>query len=127
MWVLSFRQPYAELILQGRKKIDVRKRGTIHRGDFLIHASKLVDRAAMRKYGFAELPTGCIVGVVDLREVKKYRSGEEFEGDRELHLVDDVWGDKGYVLEDPRRVEEIPWKGQSGWGHYDGKVKLKTG
>ncbi len=43
MKVLSIKQPFAELIIQGRKKIELRKWNTKFRGDFLIYASKNPD------------------------------------------------------------------------------------
>ena len=41
---LSLRQPYAELVVSGRKTIELRKWNTRFRGEFLIHASKSTDR-----------------------------------------------------------------------------------
>ena len=46
MKALSIKQPYAELILQGKKKIELRKWNTNFRGEFLIHASKIPDLEA---------------------------------------------------------------------------------
>ena len=43
MKTLSLKQPFAELILQGRKTIELRRWNTNLRGDFLIHASKNPD------------------------------------------------------------------------------------
>lgn len=39
MKTLSLKQPFAELILSGKKKIELRKWNTSFRGEFLIHAS----------------------------------------------------------------------------------------
>jgi hypothetical protein len=47
MKALSLKQPFAELILLGRKKIELRKWNTHFRGEFLIHTSKIPDRKAM--------------------------------------------------------------------------------
>ena len=52
MKVLSLKQPFAELILQNKKKIELRKWNTKFRGAFLIHASKIPDKKAMDKFGF---------------------------------------------------------------------------
>lgn len=122
MKVLSLKQPWAELVLQGRKKIELRKWNTNFRGKFLIHASKNVDGAAMKEFGFVELPLGKIVGKVFLTEVKKYDSAEEFEKDSDLHLASSDWGLYGFILEGVSRVEEISCKGKLGFWDFDGEV-----
>jgi hypothetical protein len=66
MKALSLKQPFAELILQGRKTIELRKWNTSFRGRFLIHASKVPDAQAMKKFGFTDLPLGCILGQATL-------------------------------------------------------------
>ncbi len=47
MKVLSLKQPFAELILSGKKTIELRKWNTKFRGEFLIHSSKIPDKKAM--------------------------------------------------------------------------------
>ena len=59
MKVLSLKQTYAELILQGRKIIEIRKWNTKFRGDFLIHTSKNPDYEAMERFGFIDLKIFC--------------------------------------------------------------------
>ncbi len=54
MKALSLKQPFAELILQGRKKIELRKWNTSFRGEFLIHSSKTPDMMNMKKFGFTD-------------------------------------------------------------------------
>jgi len=48
---LSLRQPYAELIVSGRKTIELRKWNTRFRGEFLVHASKAIDKEACKLHG----------------------------------------------------------------------------
>ena len=69
MKALSLKQPFAELILQRKKKIELRKWNTKFRGEFLIHTSKVSDKESMVKFGFKELPCGCIVGKATLVDV----------------------------------------------------------
>mgnify|MGYP001600792634 FL=1 len=107
MKALSLKQPFAELILQGRKKIELRKWNTKFRGTFLIHASKTPNWDAMREFGFKELPTGCIIGKARLSDVKRYESEEEHSKDRDLHLASTAWGDYGFILENVQRVKEL--------------------
>jgi len=120
MKVLSLKQPFAELILQKRKKIELRKWDTKFRGEFLIHASKKPDEKSMKKFGFENLPCGFIVGKAELISVKNYRENKkEFETDKNLHLADESWGGFGFVLKNPRRLKPIPAKGKLGFWNFD--------
>ena len=112
MKALSIKQPFAELIIQGRKKIELRKWNTNFRGEFFIHASKIPDEKAMQKFNFKELPCGFIVGKEKLVDVKKYENEDEHNKDKNLHLASSFWGNYGFVLENPERIKEIPCKGK---------------
>ena len=119
MKALSLKQPYAELILQGKKKIELRKWNTNFRGDFLIHASKIPDKEAMQKFGFKELPLGSIVGKANLINVKKYNDKQEHSKDKDLHLASDYWGNYGFMLEKAERINPIiPAKGKLGFWNF---------
>jgi predicted transcriptional regulator len=111
MKALSLKQPFAELILQGRKKIELRKWNTKFRGQFYIHASKVPDAKAMKEFGFKDLPTGAIVGKADLVDVKEYKTDSEHKKDRKLHLASKDWGKYGFILFNVRRVAQIPCNG----------------
>ncbi|MEK6830471.1 MAG: ASCH domain-containing protein [Nanoarchaeota archaeon] len=126
MKVLSLKQPFAELILQGRKKIELRKWNTRFRGEFLIHASKITDKKSMENFGFSDLPLGFILGKVKLIDVKKYKNEQEHKEDKDLHLASSFWGNYGFVLENPVRIKKIPAKGSLNFWNFeiDGK-KLK--
>jgi len=119
MKALSLKQPWAELILQGRKKIELRKWNTHFRGAFLIHASKKPDKNAMKNFGFKSLPCGCIVGKASIVSVKKYRNRKEHLKDKHLHLGTELWGNYGFVLEDVRRIRIIPCKGKLNFWEFD--------
>ena len=69
MKVLTIKQPWATLIMQGDKRFEFRSWQTKYRGDLLIHAGKGIDKEAMKrlaKYLPAELPYGKILGKVKL-------------------------------------------------------------
>jgi ASC-1-like (ASCH) protein len=121
MKTLSLKQPFAELILSGKKTIELRKWNTKFRGKFLIHASQNSDKEAMKKFGFEELLTGAILGEAVLIDVKHYASEEEHEKDQDKHLADDAWGDYGFVLKNVRRVKPVPAKGKLGFWEFEGK------
>ena len=112
MKALSIKQPYAELIIQGKKKIELRKWNTNFRGEFYVHASKNPDTAAMKKFGFSDLPLGYIIGKAKLVEVKKYENEEQHKKDSNLHLASQFWRSYGFVLEHPERIPLIPLKGK---------------
>ena len=67
--VLTIKQPWATLIMQGYKRFEFRSWQTKYRGDLLIHAGKGIDKEAIKrleKYLPDELPTGKILGKVTL-------------------------------------------------------------
>jgi len=115
MKTLSLKQPFAELVVSGKKTIELRNWNTKFRGDFLIHASKVPDKQAMKQFGFTDLPLGMIVGKAKLVDVKHYPNKEEHKKDAALHLADDDWGSYGFVLENAERIDPIPAKGMLGF------------
>ena len=120
MKTLSLKQPWAELILQGKKKIEIRKWNTKFRGEFLIHASKNADQEAMEKFGFSDnsLPCGFIVGKAKLIDVKNYKDTGDFEEDKKLHLASEEWGSYGFILEDVEKVEPVAARGALGFWEF---------
>ncbi len=140
MKALSLKQPWAELVLQGKKKIEIRKWNTNFRGEFLLHASKIPDMAAMKRFGFyqnsakdktrkrtkpqlstynkkfnfevSELPLGFIVGKATLVNVKHYKDDKEFKQDKDLHLATKEFGNYGFILKDVERIKPIKCKGK---------------
>ena len=69
MKVLTIKQPWATLIMQGDKRFEFRSWKTKYRGELLIHAGKGIDKEAakrLEKYLPKELPIGKILGKVTL-------------------------------------------------------------
>ncbi|MEK6917580.1 MAG: ASCH domain-containing protein [Nanoarchaeota archaeon] len=123
MKALSIKQPFAELILEGKKKIELRKWNTNFRGEFLIHASKTPDEKVMKEFNFADLPCGAIVGKVNLVGVKHYKNELEHKADNDKHLASSFWGDFGFILESPKRLEKpIPAKGNLNFWEFNGRI-----
>ena len=74
MKVLTIKQPWAILIMQGYKRFEFRSWQTKYRGDLLIHAGKGIDKVAMErlaKYIPKDVPTGKILGKVKLVDCVK--------------------------------------------------------
>ena len=120
MKALSIKQPWAELILQGKKKIELRKWNTNFRGEFLIHSSGNIDEEKMEEYNFKDLSRQAIIGKVILEDVKIYNNEEEFLKDSDKHLASTMqWGKFGFILKNPRRIESIKHKGSLGFFEVD--------
>ena len=69
MKVLTIKQPWATLIMQGDKRLEFRSWKTNYRGELLIHAGKGIDKEAMKrlsKYIPEDLPSEKILGKVKL-------------------------------------------------------------
>lgn len=125
MKALSLKQPFAELVVSGRKTIELRKWNTKFRGKFLVHSSKIPDRKSMKKFGVKDLPLGMIVGKAEIVNVKKYDDKREFNEDKSKHLANKNWGKYGFVLDNIKRVKPIPAKGMLGFWNYNGKLRWK--
>ena len=69
MKVLTIKQPWASLIMQGDKRFEFRSWQTKYRGELLIHAGEGIDKDAMKrlaKYLPENIPLGKILGKVKL-------------------------------------------------------------
>lgn len=124
-FAISIRQPWASLIVNGVKSVEVRRWQTARRGRVLIHASRLADE---RPEVWARVPTRCrecagrrggIVGVADLTDCVTYRSPAEFARDRRRHLNDPRWFEGpvlyGFVLANGR---PLPFRACPGWVRF---------
>lgn len=83
--VLSIRQPWAHAAVVGAKDVENRTWATSYRGPLLVHAARAVDVRGLdvcRRMGVDlpdELPTGVIVGVVELLEVAEHSTSPWWE------------------------------------------------
>ncbi|MBI4163495.1 MAG: ASCH domain-containing protein [Candidatus Aenigmarchaeota archaeon] len=134
MKALSLRQPYVELILQGKKTMESRPWNTKFRGEFLIHTAMAISEPACRRFGFdpKTMDRGRIVGKAVLVDVKEYTTDEDYLKDSDKHLGSKQgleefgWIGKkkyGFVLENVKRVKPIEVKGQLGFFEVDIKIK----
>lgn len=119
MKTLSLKQPFAELVVSGRKTIELKNWNTKFRGKFLIHASKNPDSKSMKKFGFDKLPLGVIVGEAELFDVKKYENDSEHKKDKNKHLADSSWGKYGFVLKNAKKIKPIEAKGKLGFWEFN--------
>jgi ASCH domain-containing protein len=85
---LSLRQPYAELVVDGRKTIETRRWNTNFRRKFFIHASKAIDKesATLLNIDSSKLTRGAVLGLAFPYGVKKYPGKEDFLADKDKHF-----------------------------------------
>jgi ASCH domain len=109
---ISVKQPYAWLIVSGKKNIENRSWYTHHRGPLAIHAGlkrptedELEEIARTYKVRIPEkaLKRGGIIGVVDLEEVVTSHKSKWFVGPY------------GWVLRNARQTQFLPMTGRLGF------------
>ena len=116
MKALSFRQPWAELILQGRKTMDLRTYKTAYRGRIAVHAPQKGEKEPIARFELdpTALDKGGIVGTVELVDVIALNE-ESYESYRDQHLAGRSYreGLYGWVLADPQRLPQfLPMNGR---------------
>jgi hypothetical protein len=113
---ISIRQPWAELILQGRRTIEPRTWQKNYRGRLVVHASQTVGDEACVAYGLdpARVVRGALIGTVELVDILPLdERGWEALRDQHLSLRDFPGPMFGWRLEDPQRLPQpIPMRGR---------------
>ena len=126
MKVLTIKQPWATLIMEGYKRFEFRSWQTKYRGDLLIHAGKGVDREAvsrLKKYLPEELPKGKILGKVKLIDCIK--CDENFKNkclqeNKDVYAKSSFKENYAWQLEiEEVYKEQIDVKGQLGLWNYE--------
>jgi len=128
---LSVSQPFADLIISGKKTIELRKWNTNFRGEFFIHAPiKIRVKDCKRLKITKKLVTGVIIGKAELYDVKKYNSSKEVKIDQKFHLASKNFQDKtfGFKIKNAKSLRiPIPWKGQLGFFDVEiSKARIKN-
>ncbi len=123
MKVLSIRQPWATLIIKGFKKYEFRTWKTKYRGELYIHASKGIEKDALKHFESLNLdyPVGCIIGKVNLNDCVLVN--EEFENNliSENSLVYGLSkgrGGYGFEVTNPEEIDKIYVNGKLGIWEY---------
>ena len=130
MKALSIRQPWAALIITGKKTIEIRTwrpRRLELPQRILIHAGKKVDRDFLQEFGMTEdLPRGALLGEALITDILKYDTRDKWLEDLDRHknppdrFQDGLYG---FVLIDQKEyVKPIPWKGRLGFFDIDTTV-----
>ncbi len=119
MKAINLDQPWAELILSGRKTIELRTRRTSHRGLLGIRATKTVLEEVCRNFNLNadNLAMGAILGTVEVVEVIQLDE-DNWRVLRDQHLVEAPAPGRwryGWRLTNPHRlVKPIPYRGMPG-------------
>jgi hypothetical protein len=136
-YALSLKQPWAALLVYGRKSIEVRRWPTARRGHILIHAARVSDD---RPEAWALVPpelreaahfVGGFVGAADLTGCIAYRTFEAFVNDQPRHLNLPQWYVRpvmyGFTFQN---AEPTSFRPYPGWMRFfpvrDGEEHLPT-
>ncbi len=131
MKCLSVSQPFADLIVFGKKTIELRKWNTNLRGEFLVHSPLKIRKDDCKRLKISKkLETGAIIGKVEIIDVKKYNSKSEVKADFKKHLASTDFFNRryGFVLKNPKSFRiPIPCKGKLGFFDVKlPKISIKT-
>lgn len=127
MKVITIKQPFATLIVEGLKEYEFRTWKTKYRGELLIHAGKGVDKKAMEKYKHLNLeyPKGCIVAKVNLTDcIKIDNEKRKMLKEKNPLVYENIikntnWNGYGFKLENVEKIKPIEVIGKLSLWDYD--------
>ena len=127
MKVITVKQPFATLIIEGLKEYEFRTWKTKYRGELLIHAGKGIDKKAMEKFKYLNLeyPSGCIIGKVTLTDCVEINDKVREELDKKDSLIyssiikHKEWNGYGFKLENIEKIKPIQINGKLSLWDYD--------
>lgn len=131
---ITMLQPWASMVVAGLKPLETRGWDTSYRGRMAIHASKstrglhfcrtgpIADVLAAAGLTVENLPLGCIVGEVNLDDIRDLRSADSDHGGDFGWLID---GRMVWEMSGPRKYPKpIPARGQIGLWFWEPSVSL---
>lgn len=126
MKVITIKQPWATLIVEGYKRFEFRSWKTNYRGDILIHAGKGIDKEAMerlKKYLPDEIPLGKIIGKATLTDcVPMSRDFADMlaKENNDIYTTHSFSRNYGFKLENVEKLDNpIEIRGQLGLWNYN--------
>jgi len=116
MKALSIRQPWADLIVQGKKTLELRSWTTKYRGPLAIHASQSFNADECLAHGLdpAQVTTGALIGAVELQEIIPL-DAETYHARQHEHLATKAYHAPlyGWRITKPRALPQpIPARGR---------------
>ena len=126
MKVITIKQPWATLIVEGYKRFEFRSWKTNYRGDILIHAGKGIDKEAMerlKKYLPDEIPLGKIIGKATLTDcvpMSKDFADMLSKENNDIYTTHSFSRNYGFKLENVEKLDNpIEIRGQLGLWNYN--------
>ena len=126
MKVITIKQPWATLIVEGYKRFEFRSWKTNYRGDILIHAGKEIDKEAMerlKKYLPDEIPIGKIIGKATLTDcvpMSKDFADMLSKENNDIYTTHSFSRNYGFKLENVEKLDNpIEIRGQLGLWNYN--------
>lgn len=123
MKVISIKQPWATLILEGLKEYEFRSWKTKYRGELYIHASKTCDNKNMKQFEKMNLdfPVGMIIGKVTLDDCIELSQNFEEKLIKAKPLIYGHTKDRGgyaWKVSNPEYIDFIQVNGKLGIWEY---------
>jgi hypothetical protein len=115
----SVRQPWAELLISGRKSIEIRSWAPDYRGGIWLHAGIKRDPELDRHFGFEDLYRGGFIGSIHLMAIVPF-TRERWHQWRAKHLDPGEYRDGmvAWIMDRPHRFPRpVPGSGQLGLFH----------
>lgn len=126
MKVITIKQPWATLIVEGYKRFEFRSWKTNYRGDILIHAGKGIDKEAMerlKKYLPDEIPIGKIIGKATLTDcvpMSKDFADMLSKENNDIYTTHSFSRNYGFKLKNVEKLDNpIEIRGQLGLWNYN--------
>jgi hypothetical protein len=118
MKAISVRQPWADLIIQGKKTLDLRTRKINYRGPIAIHASQIIENEACERFELNPklLTVGAVIGVVQLVDIFEMEEARYIDNANH-HLSHRSYreGLFGWQFEEPKELPKpIMFRGRQG-------------
>ena len=127
MKVLTIKNPWATLIINGYKKYEFRSWKTKYRGKILIHTSINPDKKFINKFKNLDYQNGYIIGeadIVDCIEMTKELENKLIKENRKVYGIAKDRSGYAWKLENIKKyTKPIPIKGKLGlWEYNDNDV-----
>jgi len=106
--ILSIREPYTTLIIEGKKDIELRNwKPPVWIKDFYIHVPAIADLGLCKGYNIIPHPPKTIIGKARISEIKHYDTTDEFMKDYPKHYRKSYKYNYGFILENVIRLEPV--------------------
>jgi hypothetical protein len=108
---LTVHQPWAELLISGRKSIEIRSWTPDYRGKIWLHSGLKSDPSMERKFGFSDLYRGGFIGSIELTAAVPFTKDRWIQWrDKHLDFGEYRGGLVAWIMSEPRRFR-IPVSG----------------